>query len=329
MVPDNLHPSGERQLFIWEAMTPVLGRQRIVEFSKGLIITGLKPRTVTTYLGSLRRLFQYVLEWSYIPGSEVQPIVFKYGRIEQPVLLYDYPVHAIDRDDEGFILTGKKLTQFYMFIWENYITHNQKKLTASRDYTMILLAGESGLRADEIRNLDALGPHRDLFYEEGYVQTRFGKGVKGSGKRVRKTDFTQLAQETMRVYEAHIRLKFPNAKTNPALWLTESGERISYKTMWRSLHVIASEAKKAGLNLPPNFGWHSLRKSFATNYMEQHPSKAWELMHKMGHLNLSTLHRYVKFSRDYFDQATDRIVSEMMSDNIQAREQADAYCVEP
>lgn len=56
MVRDDEHPSGERQLLIWEAMTPVLGRQRIVEFSKGLVIAGLKPRTVIDYLGRLRRL---------------------------------------------------------------------------------------------------------------------------------------------------------------------------------------------------------------------------------------------------------------------------------
>src|SRR5712671_5697351 len=28
MMPDDTHPDGERQLFVWEAMVPVLGRQR-------------------------------------------------------------------------------------------------------------------------------------------------------------------------------------------------------------------------------------------------------------------------------------------------------------
>jgi hypothetical protein len=61
MVPDDNHPDGERQLLLWEAMKPVAGRQRIVAFSKGLVDAGLKPRTVTSYLGTLRRLFDYVL----------------------------------------------------------------------------------------------------------------------------------------------------------------------------------------------------------------------------------------------------------------------------
>jgi len=74
LVPDHNHPSGERQLFVWEAMTPVLGRQRIQEFSKGLAIAEFSPRTVNKYLGTLRRLFD----------------------IEQPVSKYDYPVQAIN-----------------------------------------------------------------------------------------------------------------------------------------------------------------------------------------------------------------------------------------
>lgn len=314
MVQDDGHPDGQRQLLLWEAMEPVQGRQRIVGFSKGLIEAGLKPRTVQGYLGSLRRLFQYILEYPYIPGANTQSVVSKYGRIEQPVLEYDYPVHSLDQEEEGMILTGDQLLHFYDFVRLTYIADNQKKLPASRDYSMIVIAAESGLRADEILHLDALGPHRDLFYEHNCIQTRFGKGTKGSGKRVRKTIFTQFAQDTVRIYEDRVRLNFPNAKSNPALFLTESGERISYKAMWHNLHVITEAARKAGLEMPPKLSWHSLRKSFATNFMEQHPDRVWVLMDFMGHLNPSTLHRYVKHSRAYYDQAIEELVKQTMGE---------------
>ncbi len=319
VLQDEDSPERERQLFVWEAMTPVLGRQRIMGFSKGLVDAGLKPRTVQGYLGCLRRLFEYVLAYPYIPGTQVQSIGSKYGRLEQPVLEYDYPVHTLEQEEEGFVLTGEQLLQFYDFIRLQYIVHNQKKLPASRDYTMIVVAAESGLRADEILHLDALGPHRDLFYEHNCIQTRHGKGSKGSGKRVRKTIFTPFAQATMRVYEDHIRPHFPNAKANPALFLTESGERISYKAMWHNLHSIVEEGREAGLELPPKLSWHSLRKSFATNFMEQHPDRPWVLMDLLGHLNPSTLHRYVKHSRAYYDQAIEDIVEAMVAEVTQVR----------
>lgn len=314
LVPDSSHPEGQRQLLLWEAMAPVVGRQRVVAFSKGLVEAGLRPRTVISYLGYLRRLCQYVLDYPYIPGGAVQSIVAKYGRIEQPVLEYDYPVHVLDQEEEGFVLTGERLVQFYDFIRLEYIGNNQKKLPVSRDYTMIVVAGESGLRASEILNLDGLGPHRDLFYEQNRIQTRHGKGTKGSGKRVRKTIFTPFAQDTMRVYEEQIRPHFPNAKSNVALFLTESGVRINYKDMWRNLHVIVQDAQKAGLDMPPKLSWHSLRKSFATNFMERYPGRPWVLMDMMGHTSPSTLHRYVKHSRAYYDQALDKIAGELVPD---------------
>jgi site-specific recombinase XerD len=312
VVEDNVHPDGERQLLVWEAMEPVVGRQRIVGFSKGLADAGLKPRTITGYLGCLRRLFGYVLEYPHIPGGDVQAIRSKYGSIEQPVSEYDYPVHVLDQDQEGIVLTGQRLTDFYDFVRLQYIGRNQKKVPASRDYSMIVLAGESGLRADEVLNLDALGPHRDIFYREGRIQTRHGKGSKGSGKRVRKTIFTPFAQATTRVYEERVRPALPDASTNPALFLTESGDRISYQSMWRSLHLIATEARKAGLELPPKLSWHSLRKSFATNFMERHPDRPWVLMDMMGHINPSTLHRYVKHSRSYYERSMDDIVRDLV-----------------
>jgi site-specific recombinase XerD len=312
MVPDDNHPNGERQLFLWEAMKPVAGRQRIVAFSKGLVGAGLKPRTVTGYLGTLRRLFDYVLEYPYIPSKEPQSIRAKYGPIEQPVLEYDYPVHVLDQEQEGIVLTGQRLIDLYDFVRLEYIGGNQKKIPVSRDYTMIVLAGETGLRADEIRHLDAIGPNRDLFYKQARIQTRHGKGCKGSGKRVRKTIFTPFAQATTKVYEDRIRPVFPNASLNPALFLTESGDRISYKSMWRNLHLIAKEARKVGLDIPPKLSWHSLRKSFATNFMERHPDRPWVLMDMMGHMSPSTLHRYVKHSRSYYEQAIDDIVRNLV-----------------
>ncbi len=177
---------------------------------------------------------------------------------------------------------------------------------------MVVTAGESGLRASEIRYLDALGLHRDLFYKENRIQTRYGKGFKGSGKRVRKTIMTSLAGDTLKAYEEHIRPRFHSAKTNSALFLTESGERLSYQQMWYALNRIVQQARAAGLDLPFKMSWHSLRKSFATNLMEQRPDLVWVLMDMMGHINPSTLHRYVKHSREYYEKSIDSMISSLM-----------------
>jgi integrase len=302
-------------------MQPQAGRQLIVAFSKGLVLAGLRPRTVSGYLGSLRRLFDYVLSSPYIPSNDglsmfgVQPesVVAKYGPIEQPVLEYDYPAHILDPEDEGFILTGDALIEFYDFIRLDYIPNHQKKLSASRDYAMVVVAAESGLRADEIRNLDLKGLHRDVFYERNRIQTRHGKGTSGSGKRIRKTIFTPFAQATLKIFEEQIRPTYQNAGSNPALFLSEMGQRMSYNSMWHSIHSIAVAARKAGLDLPPKLGWHSLRKSFATNFVETYPEKVWVLMDMMGHMSPNVLHRYVRHSRAYYDRAIDSVIQDLIT----------------
>jgi integrase len=309
LMPDENHPDHQRQLLLWEAMAPVAGRERIRAFSKGLVLSLYSPSTVRTYLGYLRRLFQYVLEYPYIPGNEVQSLVVKYGRIEQPVLEYDYPVHVLDGGDEDFVLTGERLVAFYEFVRSTYIPGKQKRLPASRDYTMIVVAGESGLRADEISHLDV----HDVFYSHSCLQTRYGKGAGGSGKRVRKTIFPPFAEVPMRVYETAIRPAFPDAKTQAALFLSERGKRVVYSGMWSSLHTIAQAARTGGLELPHTFGWHSLRKSFATNFMEEHPEKVWLLMDLMGHMSPGTLFRYVRHSRDYFEQGIGKVAQGLFS----------------
>lgn len=292
LIPDESHSEGERQLFIWEAMAPLHGRKRIVEFSKGLCALELKVSTRLGYMGLLRRSFEYVHEWPFIPRSE-ESIIQKYGPIEQPVLTYDYPVHSVEVEIEGFALTGDDLLDFYDFIRTEYIARSQKKLTASRDYSMVVMAGESGLRRIELRGLDLFGTHRDIFYDREYFQTRCGKGTRGSGSRSRKTLFTELARLTTKAYEEQIRSHFTNATINPALYLAETGARISVGAMSENLKKIVMAAREAGLELPPNMGWHALRKSFATNYMEQYPERIWDLLKMMGHINPSTLYRYI------------------------------------
>jgi integrase len=311
-VPDPAHESGERQLLIWEAMEPGRGRQRITGYSKGLYQLDIAPRTVNGYLGSLRRCFDYVCNYPYIPGDAPQPISSKYGGIEQPVLEFDYPVHTIDHELAGPALTGKRLTDFYDYIRLDYIRHAKKRKAAQRTYTMVVFAGESGCRADELRHLNACGSYRDLFYEDGFIQVRWGKASNGSGKRNRKTIFTPLAQDTGRAYEERVRPYLLNGNEDDALFLAENGKRISYDAMYLALKSIVEGAREAGLELPDRLGWHDLRRAFATNFMERNPDQIGLLLQMMGHTSLGVIYRYVLHSQAYYEKAMSRVIRRLI-----------------
>lgn len=313
-VPDDTHPDGERQLYVWEVMQPHLGRRYIREYHDDLIASGIRSGTRMEYIQYLRNLFEYVLDEPYIPNIKNQSIVAKYNALTQPVTKYDCPTHVVDIEREGFALTTEQLINFYDFIRLDYIEGNQKKGPASRDYTMIVIAATSGLRANEVEFLDT----RDLYFENGLIETRFGKGFNGSGKRPRKTDFTDFAMDTMRYYLRKIRPRFPNADANPALFLTEGGDRISYSTMRYKLKRIVTAAKEVGIDLPPDLRWHDLRRSFATNYVEERgalKNVLLELAEKLGHSNLYTLHHYIKHNREYRTLAVEHMHRILMRTN--------------
>ena len=103
-----------------------------------------------------------------------------------------------------------RLYDFYDCLREHYINPDHKRYwhERARNYTMVVLAGETGLRADELAHLEM---EHDLFFDSRQLQTRFAKGTNGSGKRARLTIFTPLARDTVRYYlknhRSHLRGK--------------------------------------------------------------------------------------------------------------------------
>lgn len=290
---------GERQLFIWEAMKPFAGRHRIREFLMTLSTPDedgqpcLQVRTVRTYASHLERLFINTMEYPFIEGG--QTISSKYGPIENPFTGVQYPIHSRDRlRSERFFLTTEQIVELLVFLREVYPRLTKRNKTVGRLYTVIMLITETGMRSNEIINLDALGDNRDIFYDKKVVQTRFGKGCNSSGPLTRVMPLTDRALITLKQYERDVRPQFHNHLIDPSLFLTLKGERLSYVALRESFALMIQFARKHGVNLPPNLTVHDLRASFATNYIEAHPDQFWELMELLGHVSPSSTRLYIR-----------------------------------
>jgi integrase len=180
---------------------------------------------------------------------------------------------------------------------------------AARNYVLFIVAAESGLRVHELCALDL---HRDLLFTASRLQTRVGKGFRGSGPRVRQTVFTPFAQATVRHYIEHVRPNFKKWSHSPFLFLSETGNPLTEAAAQYAMRQFIPTARKAELRVPPRFGWHSLRRSFATIFLEENPESAWVLMEMLGHINPSTLHRYVHHTRAYHDRVMDSVISKLI-----------------
>jgi len=290
---------GERQIFIWEVMNLGEGRKRIRDFLTTLSTADddgqicLRAGTVRAYARQLERLFTHTIEWPFIEGQ--QTISSKYGAIDNPFIGVEYPLHSREiLREERFFLTPDQMLELLVFLREVYPGLPNRNATAGRLYTIVMLITETGMRSVEVINLDALGENRDIFYDRGVIQTRYGKGYNSSGPQTRLIDLTERAAVTLKQYERWVRPQFLNYLSDPALFLTLTGKRLSYSTLRDNFTLLVEAARKHGVNLPPKLTIHDLRASFATNYLDANPDRFWELMELLGHVSPSSTRLYIR-----------------------------------
>jgi len=310
-ISDESQPTGVRSMFIFDLLKPQLGRTIIKEYADELNKLHVKSSTKRKILRRIKHTCAYVLQYPVIPGPQYQSITTKYGVIAQPVFQYDYPRHVTDVPPPGRVLTENQLLELYRFLLD-HAESNSDDIELGRDVAMLILAAESNLRSNELRMLDVRGPNHALFYEECKICTTHAKGFKGSGPLTRTTIFTPFAQAVMRTYEESVRPKFPKANVPPALFLTNTGERITYRLMRKRLTRILNIARKAGVDLPPKVTWHSLRRTFATLYLERQSDHTVVLAGLLGHRTLNTLQHYVIHNQDYINRVIKQLYDDLM-----------------
>jgi len=170
---------------------------------------------------------------------------------------------------------------------------------------MIVLAGESGLRIDEIINLE---PH-DLFFESKKVQTRFAKGTKGSGKRARTTLLTPLAMDTLKYYLTIRKKIIKKSMESPYLFPSKSGNKLDYSSIHLALKKMVKQAQSEGLPILDHFSWHWMRRIFATRFIERFPHQLSVLVSLLGHVTPNTVHCYVRHSEAWMDEKIKEILN--------------------
>lgn len=293
-----LHGTESRPLFTWEAMEPIKGRKRVATYCQALIESEVSSHTVRQYLGILRGYFSYVLEHPFVfIGENAKRICDLYHSIEQPVSEYDMPAHVYNGETLGLPLDPARLYDFYEAIRKSYLVGGGHRHLRARNYAMVVLAGESGLRADELRHLET---EKDLFFDSNRLQTRFAKGTNGSGKRARPSLFTPLARDTIGYYLKNHRPYFGGG--SPYLFPSRNNRILTYSSMLSALNEIKKTVNKNNFTLGDHMSWHWLRRLFATRFIEQFPHQLSVLVHLLGHVTPNTVHAYIRHSEAWMDQ---------------------------
>lgn len=290
-------------LLTWQAMEPVIGRKRVMDYANALIETELRSDTVRSYLGILRRYFSYVLEFPFVGVNPMRRIQEVYGPIDQPVTEYDMPQHVYNGERLGVPLDPEKLYDFFATLRERYLGSSSWESVRARNYTLAVIAGESGLRIDELVHLEIA----DLFFESQKIQTRYGKGTHGSGKRARLTLFPPLARDTVSFYLKSIRPKLYRGNGS-LVFLSPSARPLGYSVVHEALEEMVKISQKAKFPILNHMGWHWFRRIFATRFIENYPNRLSVLVSLLGHTTPNTVHRYVRHSEAWMDAEIQKVL---------------------
>jgi integrase/recombinase XerC len=159
-------------------------------------------------------------------------------------------------------------------------TCKKHTFTGDRDKAIMLTLLDTGVRAGELLSMD-LG---DLDVT-GAILVRRGKGGKP-----RTVYIGRKSRQAVRAYLKH------RNDDSPALWISNRGERLKYKTL-RS--IILRRADKANVN-PPTL--HSFRRYFALTMLRR-GEDVFTIQKLMGHADLQVLRRYLKQTNQDTEQA--------------------------
>jgi site-specific recombinase XerD len=238
-------------------------------------ISQIDPNTLRQFLmilaeeghnpGGIHAFHRAIRTFLYWWEDEVEPIGWKnpIRKVKAPKIGIN-PLEPADTDDIKCMLT----------------TCEGKTLTSNRDKAILLSLVDTGLRASELVSINLV----DL-EATGAIFIRHGKG--------NKPRTVYLGKKSRRAVRAYLKYREDDS---PALWITISGNRLTY---WGLRQIIRRRAEKAGVTTPP---LHSFRRLFALECL-RNGMDIYNLQHLMGHADLQVLRRYLAITEQDTEQA--------------------------
>jgi site-specific recombinase XerD len=240
---------------IAQRLTPTTTTPRALRrYAAGLTEAGQAPSTVARKLASLRALFRTLVEHGELLQNPADLLSAPRRGQRLPRVLKAAEVSALlDRIPAGTAL-------------------------ALRDRALFELAYASGLRAEELVNLDV----GSIDFDGERVR------VEGKGGKTRLVPTGEPALQAIDRYVRRGRAALVTADPTSALFVSKSGRRLSTSDVRRRLRVWTRHAAGAAGASP-----HALRHSFATHLLDG-GADLRSIQELLGHASISTTQVYTR-----------------------------------
>jgi len=164
---------------------------------------------------------------------------------------------------------------------------DKKSSRGFRNFTMILLLLDSGIRLSELIGLQM----EDIDFLQSFIL------VKGKGNKERVVPFGSQVRRTLRRYITHFRPESDSPRTNE-VFLTEDGFPLTPRAVQSMLLRLSKQAKMSGVRLNPHRFRHTFAKIFLMN-----GGDIFSLQKILGHSSLEVVKMYVNLiTSDILDQ---------------------------
>jgi len=162
---------------------------------------------------------------------------------------------------------------------------------AKRNYAILQIMLQAGLRVGEVVKLQ---------YQDVIVKERSGlvRIVGGKGFKEREVPLNATARRALLTYfkaRGRIKLKEP-------VFCTKQGAYPTVRVMQLMVSNLVRKAKIKNNNVTP----HTLRHTFASNYLKANPGSLVELAALLGHDSINTTTIYTKASKEKLAEGIER-----------------------
>jgi site-specific recombinase XerD len=228
-----------------------------------------KPATINHHIQVLKRFYSWAAQIKLIPDNPASAIHFvKRSTTTKP--------NALNKDEIHALLRAAGLS-----------THG----LAVRNYAIVQLLLQSGLRVGELNN---------LLVKDVVIRERSGcvNIVDGKGRKHREIPLNSIARRALTNY-----LEIRNSsEPNDVLFTTKRGDQGTIRALQALISGLAKRANITRINVTA----HTLRHTFATQFLQANPGCLVELGMLMGHESIDTTAIYTKASKEKLAEHIER-----------------------
>jgi len=228
-----------------------------------------KPATINHHIQVLKRFYAWAAQTRLIHEDPALALHFvKRVTSTKP--------HSLNKEEIHALLRAAGLS-----------THG----LAIRNYAIVQLMLQAGLRVGEVKNLLI----RDVVIKErsGYVTV-----VDGKGRKHRDVPLNSIARRALTSYLDTRNTIGPD----DFLFITKRGMSGTIRALQLLISGLAARAKITRINVTA----HTLRHTFATQFLQANPGCLVELAMLMGHESIDTTAIYTKASKEKLAESLER-----------------------